>query len=203
MTVNERDLSSTETDSGEHDPEYDREVRHSPDADVPPTVTVATALGAVLEESPMELSPPIEAVVDTDELCAHVEGEDAGGRLTFEYRACTVHVHADGRIGVDAEERSDPRRSVPDRIRRLVEDRYIPGTSREQTERRKAILSAYRFLRDRGNARRSDFIETVYPRYPGGYDIPHGGWWETVVKPGLGACPDVARGNTMWYYVGD
>lgn len=203
MTANEHDLTTAETGSDEHDLEYDHEVRHSANADVSPTVTVATALGAVLEESPMELSPPIEAVVDTDELCAHVEAEDADGRLTFEYRSCTVHVHADGRIGVDAEDRPDPSRSVPDRIRRLVDDRYIPGTGREQTERRKAILSAYRFLRERGSARRSDFIGTVYPRYPGGYDIPHGGWWETVVKPGLGACPDVAKGSTMWYYVGD
>ena len=119
MTANERDL----TTAGTGTQEYDHEVRHSADADVSPTVTVATALGAVLDESPMELSPPIESVVDTDELCAHVENEDADGRLTFEYRTCTVHVHADGQIGVDTEERLDPSPSVPDRVRWLVDDR--------------------------------------------------------------------------------
>jgi hypothetical protein len=202
MTARRRDLAAPGEDEGSN--AYDHEVRHPPDADVSPTVTVATALGAVLEESPMELSPPIESVVDTDALCERVEeGAEPGDRLTFDYRECTVHVHADGRIGIETEELPDLGRSVPDKIRRLVEDRYIPGTGREQDERRQSILASYRFLRERGSARRSDFIEAIYPRYPGAYDIPHGGWWETVIKPGLGACPDVAKGNSMWYYVGD
>lgn len=202
MTAKRHDITTADED--EEFEEYDHEVDHPPDADVSPTVTVATALAAVLEESPMELSPPIESVVDTDALCEHVEeSADLGDRLTFEYRECTVHVHADGRIGIEIEELPDPSRSVPDKIRRLVENRYIPGTGTEQDQRRRSILASYRYLRDRGSARRSDFIQAIYPRYPGAYDIPHGGWWETVVKPGLGACPDVAKGNSMWYYVGD
>jgi hypothetical protein len=199
----DRDRGEPETRTTSTDTDYDHEVRHAPGDDVPPTVTVVAALGAVLDESPMELSPPLESVVDTDDLREHVEGGGGDGPLTFEYRECTVDVHPDGRIGIEATERPDQRRIVPERIRRLVDDRYIPGTGREQEERRQAILAAYRFLRDRGSARRSDFVGSVYPRYPAGYDIPHGGWWETVVKPGIGACPDVAKGHSMWYYVGE
>lgn len=207
---NEEDRADTRQQGPERD--YDHEVRHPPNDGTSPAVTVATALGAVLDESPMDLSPPLEAVVDTNVLSVHINGEadngdnagdSDGDPLRFEYKDCTVHVHSDGRIGIETEERPDPRRTVPERIQRLVDDRYIPGTGREQDQRRRAILASYLFLRNRGNARRSDFIERIYPRYPGGYDIPHGGWWETIVKPGLGACPDVAKGSSMWYYVGD
>lgn len=179
------------------------ETRHPPAADTPPVVSIAAAVAAVRNEEPMDLTPPLETVIDTDALGAHLDTANDDEALSFRYKDCSIRLYGDGRIVVEAEDRPDLEPEVPDRIRELVEDRYIPGTGTEQTQRRLAILAAYRYLRERGSARRSDFIEEIYPLYPGGYAIPDGGWWETIVKPGLEACPDVAKGNTIWYYVGD
>ncbi|MFC6904035.1 HalOD1 output domain-containing protein [Halalkalicoccus tibetensis] len=180
-----------------------RETHHPPTADTSPIVSVASAIAAARDEAPTDLVPPLESVVDTDSIRSLIEeGEDDEVR-SFRYRDCSVEVYGSGRIVVDADRPRLPRCDVPDRIRQLVEDRYVPGTGAEQAERRRAILAAYSYLRGQGSARRSDFIREVYPCYPGEYSIPDGGWWETVVKPGLGACPDVAKGNAMWYYVGD
>lgn len=192
-----RDDSVSRSDDGGH------ETHHPPAADTSPIVSVASAIAAARGEAPRDLVPPLESVVDTDSIRSLVEEGDDDEILTFRYRDCSVEVYGSGRIVVDTGRPRLPRCDVPDRIRRLVEDRYIPGTGTEQTERRRAILAAYSYLRRQGSARRSDFIREVYPSYPGEYSIPDGGWWETVVKPGLGACPDVAKGNAMWYYVGD
>lgn len=192
-----RDDSRGRSENGGH------ETHHPPAADTSPIVSVASAIAAAREEAPTDLVPPIESVVDTDSIRSLIEEGEDDEVLSFRYRDCSVEVYGSGRIVVDADRPRLPRRDVPDRIRRLVEDRYVPGTGAEQAERRRAILAAYSYLRGQGSARRSDFIREVYPCYPGEYSIPDGGWWETVVKPGLGACPDVAKGNAMWYYVGE
>lgn len=192
-----RDDSRSRSGNGGH------ETHHPPAADTSPVVSVTTAIAAARDEVPMDLVPPLESVVDTDSLRSHIEGDNGDEALSFRYKDCAVEVYGNGRIVVETQKPRRPRRDVPDRIRELVADRYIPGTSTEQTERRRAILAAYTYLTGQGSARRSDFIREVYPCYPGGYSIPDGGWWETVVKPGLGACPDIAKGNAMWYYVGD
>lgn len=192
-----KDDSVGRTDSTNH------ETHHPPAADTSLVVSVTSAIAAARDEAPMELVPPLESVVDTDELRAHVEDAADDERLSFRYKDCSIEIYGSGRIVVETDRPRLPKRDVPDRIRRLVEDRYIPGTGAEQTERRRAIRAAYCYLRNQGSARRSDFIREVYPCYPGGYSIPDGGWWETIVKPGLSACPDVAKGNAMWYYVGD
>lgn len=192
-----RDDSASRSDEGGH------ETHHPPAADTSPVVSVATAIAAARKEAPTELVPPLESVVDTDSIRTLIEEGEENEVLSFRYRDCSVEVHGSGRIVVDADRPRLPRRDVPDRIRQLVENRYVPGTGAEQAERRRAVLAAYSYLKDQGSARRSDFIREVYPCYPGEYSIPDGGWWETVVKPGLGACPDVAKGNAMWYYVGD
>lgn len=178
------------------------ETYHVPDADTSPVVSVASAIAAAREEAPMDLVPPLESVVDTDSIHDHFEDADNDDVLSFRYKDCAVRLYGSGRILVETGRRRLPR-DVPDRIRRLIEERYVPGTGDEQRERRRAIRAAYCYLRDQGSARRGDFIREIYPSYPGGYSIPDGGWWETIVKPGLSACPDIAKGNAMWYYVGD
>lgn len=179
------------------------ETHHPPATDTSPIVSVTTAIAAARDEAPMDLVPPLESIVDTDVIRAHFEESGDEERFSFRYKDCSIAIFGNGRIVVETDRPRLPKRDVPDRIRRLVEDRYIPGTGTEQTERRQAILAAYHYLTGQGSARRSDFIREVYPCYPGGYAIPDGGWWETIVKPGLGACPDIAKGNAMWYYVGD
>lgn len=179
------------------------ETHHPPATDTSPIVTVTSAIAAARDESPMDLVPPLESVVDTDSVRSQFEDAPDDDPLSFRYKDCVVEIFGNGRIVVEADRPRTPKRDVPDRIRQLVESRYIPGTGAEQTERRQAILAAYHYLTGQGSARRSDFIRVVYPCYPGGYTIPDGGWWETIVKPGLGACPDIAKGNAMWYYVGD
>lgn len=182
---------------------HDHETHHPPAADISPVVSVTTAIAAARDEAPMDLVPPLESVVDTDALRSHIEEAGSDEVLSFRYKDCSIGVYGDGRIVVETDRPRRPKRDVPEHIRRLVDDRYIPGTETEQTERREAILAAYSYLKSQGSARRSDFIREVYPCYPGAYSIPDGGWWETIVKPGLGACSDVAKGNAMWYYVGD
>ncbi|ADJ14773.1 HalOD1 output domain-containing protein [Halalkalicoccus jeotgali] len=179
------------------------EIHYPPTADTSPIVAVTTAIAAARDQAPMDLVPPLESVVDTDSIRDHLDNESDDDPLSFRYKDCAVTVHASGRIVVETDRPRQPKCDAPEQVRSLIEDRYIPGTGTEQTERRRAILAAYAFLRGQGSARRSDFIREVYPCYPGEYAIPDGGWWETVVKPGLGACPDVAKGNAMWYYVGD
>ncbi len=179
------------------------EAHHPPAADASPIVSITSTIAAARDEAPMDLVPPLESVVDTDALRSHVEEASNDEVFSFRYKDCSVELYGSGRIVVETDRSRTPKRDVPERIRRLVEDRYIPGTGTEQAERRRAILAAYSYLRNQGSARRSDFIREVYPCYPGEYSIPDGGWWETVVKPALGSCPDVAKGNAMWYYVGD
>lgn len=194
-------IGRSDGDGGEN--RHAHETHHPPASDTSPVVSVTTAIAAARDEAPMDLVPPLESVVDTDSIRSHVEDAADDDPLSFRYKDCAVEVYGSGRIVVETDRARRPKRDVPDRIRRLVEDRYIPGTGTEQAERRRAILASYSYLKSQGSARRSDFIREVYPCYPGEYAIPDGGWWETIVKPGLGACPDVAKGNAMWYYVGD
>ncbi|MEM4781934.1 MAG: HalOD1 output domain-containing protein, partial [Halalkalicoccus sp.] len=51
----------------------DHESYHVPTADTSPVVTVASAIAAAREEAPMEMVPPLESVVDTDEIREHFE----------------------------------------------------------------------------------------------------------------------------------
>jgi len=79
----------------------------------------------------------------------------------------------------------------------------LPGRSEETvTPRRVAAGHALAFLRDVGEARRSDFVDTLYEEYPAGYDT-ESGWWNCV-KQALKQVDAVegGEGARVWRFVG-
>jgi hypothetical protein len=56
----------------------------------------------------------------------------------------------------------------------------LPGRSEETVApRRVAAGHALAFLRDVGEARRSDFVDALYEEFPAGYDT-ESGWWNCI-----------------------
>lgn len=66
--------------------------------------------------------------------------------------------------------------------------------------RREAVGAAVAFLKDRGRARRSEFVDGLYEEVPAGYDTEDG-WWRCV-KRGLKQAPPVegGAGQRVWRY---
>ncbi|WP_049941845.1 hypothetical protein [Haloterrigena turkmenica] len=84
-----------------------------------------------------------------------------------------------------------------------LDDLSIPGRSAETIEkRRRAIGRALAYLRDEDEARRSDFVDTLYGECPAGYDTSDG-WWRCV-KEGLKQVDAVegGEGTRVWRYRG-
>lgn len=73
------------------------------------------------------------------------------------------------------------------------------------------MLAARAYLRDHGPASRRELVHAVMPVYSVGYDVPdpdrdsryRGGWWRSVVKPGLESFSDVSKpdGGGKWSLV--
>lgn len=79
----------------------------------------------------------------------------------------------------------------------------LPGRSEETLERRREVAGrALALLRDRGEARRSDFVDELYESHPAGYDT-ESGWWNCI-KAALKQVEavDGGEGRRVWRYVG-
>lgn len=72
-----------------------------------------------------------------------------------------------------------------------------------------AVYVARDYIHEHDGAAMRELVENVMPEYSLGYDVPdlepgeryRGGWWRSVVKPGLKALPDVqapAPGGSEW-----
>lgn len=76
-------------------------------------------------------------------------------------------------------------------------------------ERRDAVRACVDYLREEGSAQKSDFVEEVYPNYPGGY-ASSGGWWNKIGKEYLQhvaddveeITPPAGEGSHTWRFVG-
>ena len=98
----------------------------------------------------------------------------------------------------------------------LADVDFPAGKDRDQCV--DAILAARDVIRDSNGATKAEIIRGVMYDHPLGYDIDaalakieageryRGGWWRSVVKPGLTALADIekpARGASKWRYVGE
>ena len=78
----------------------------------------------------------------------------------------------------------------------------VPGHDDALVERRReAVGAALAYLKEAGNARRSDFVDALYEAYPAGYDT-ESGWWRCV-KRGLSQVDRVdgaGEGSRTWRF---
>ncbi len=84
-----------------------------------------------------------------------------------------------------------------------LDELSIPGRSAETIEKRRhAVGRALAYLRDEGQARRSDFVDALYEECPAGYDTSDG-WWRCI-KEGLKQVDavDGGEGTRVWRYRG-
>lgn len=80
-----------------------------------------------------------------------------------------------------------------------------PGTPEQTEARRRALRRAYAYLRERGQASRSEFVTDVYPGAQGAYEAPDAGWWAEVIRPGLASLPGVEGSDDgeEWRFTGE
>jgi len=88
-------------------------------------------------------------------------------------------------------------------VEQRVNEMELPGSGPRLEARREAILAAFDYLREHPTAKKSDFLEEVYPDCPAGFDTPEG-WWN-VVQQALKELPHVdppkERGH-IWHFLG-
>ncbi|MFB6151263.1 MAG: ArsR family transcriptional regulator [Haloarculaceae archaeon] len=86
---------------------------------------------------------------------------------------------------------------------RLVEDVDLPGTGKTLEARREALLAAYEYLQEYPEAKKSDFLQEVFPEHPAGFETAEG-WWNAL-QPALADLPGVdppeERGH-IWHFLG-
>jgi hypothetical protein len=101
---------------------------------------------------------------------------------------------------------------APAREQGPVDTDELP-TRVEFNDAARAVGAARDYIRDQDGARKGELVKQVMPDHPLGYDVDEaiakvnsddryrGGWWRSVVKPGLEAAPDVEkppRGGSVW-----
>ncbi|MFB6093814.1 MAG: ArsR family transcriptional regulator [Halanaeroarchaeum sp.] len=88
-------------------------------------------------------------------------------------------------------------------VEQRVRDMDLPGSGPRLQDRQEAILAAFDYLRDHPSAKKSDFLEEVYPDHRAGFSTAEG-WWN-VVQPALKELPQVdppeERGH-IWHFLG-
>jgi len=88
-------------------------------------------------------------------------------------------------------------------VERLVREVDLPGTGRKLEARREALLAAYRYLKEYPEAKKSDFLQDVFPENTAGYETAEG-WWNAI-QPALAQLPGVdppeERGH-IWHFLG-
>lgn len=89
----------------------------------------------------------------------------------------------------DYRQRSQPAPSE-ETVLDLITEIDIPGLDETEEERREAIKVAYEFLRNRREAAKQDFVESVFTEYAAGYSSPRA-WWEKLIRPALKQFPTV------------
>ena len=87
--------------------------------------------------------------------------------------------------------------------RRLIEDVDLPGTGKTLAARREALIAAYADIQHYPEAKKSDFLQDVYPDHPAEFETPEG-WWNAI-QPALAELPGVdppeERGH-IWHFLG-
>jgi DNA-binding Lrp family transcriptional regulator len=85
----------------------------------------------------------------------------------------------------------------------LIEDVDLPGTGKTLQARQQALVAAYEYIRDHPEAKKSDFLQDVFPDHPAGFETAEG-WWNAI-QPALAELPGVdppeERGH-IWHFLG-
>ena len=93
--------------------------------------------------------------------------------------------------------------AVGSEIEQLVTEVDLPGTGKTLASRQEALLAAYEYLRDHPEAKKSDFLQDVFPENPAEYETAEG-WWNAI-QPALADLPGVnppeERGH-IWHFMG-
>lgn len=86
---------------------------------------------------------------------------------------------------------------------RLIEDVDLPGTGKTLHAREEALVAAYEYLQQYPEAKKSDFLQEVYPDHTAGFETAEG-WWNAI-QPALAKLPGVdppeERGH-IWHFLG-
>jgi DNA-binding Lrp family transcriptional regulator len=79
----------------------------------------------------------------------------------------------------------------------------LPGTGKTLRARQEALLAAYEYLQEYPEAKKSDFLQDVFPENPAEYETAEG-WWNAI-QPALAELPGVdppeERGH-IWHFLG-
>lgn len=85
----------------------------------------------------------------------------------------------------------------------LVDDIDLPGTGKTLKSRKEALIAAYDYLQEHPEAKKSDFLQDVFPENPAEYETAEG-WWNAL-QPALAELPGVdppeERGH-IWHFLG-
>ncbi|MFC6954694.1 winged helix-turn-helix domain-containing protein [Halorubellus litoreus] len=88
-------------------------------------------------------------------------------------------------------------------IEGLVEQTDLPGTGKTLKTRQEALIAAYEYLQEHPEAKKSDFLQDVFPENPAEYQTAEG-WWNAI-QPALAELPGVnppeERGH-IWHFLG-
>ena len=88
-------------------------------------------------------------------------------------------------------------------IEQLIAEVDLPGTGKTLVSRQEALLAAYEYLKEHPEAKKSDFLQDVFPENPAEYETAEG-WWNAI-QPALADLPGVnppeERGH-IWHFMG-
>ncbi|WP_440765608.1 ArsR family transcriptional regulator [Natronorubrum sp. DTA7] len=94
-------------------------------------------------------------------------------------------------------------KTPPPAVREAMAAVDLPGSGPIVEARREALLAAYQYLIEHPSARKSDFLDNVYPDHPAGFETDEG-WWNAI-QPALKELPAVdppeERGH-IWNFLG-
>ncbi len=88
-------------------------------------------------------------------------------------------------------------------VAQIVEEVELPGEGKTLERRRAALLAAYEYLIENPSARKSEFLENVYPDHSAGFESREG-WWNAI-QPALKELPGVDPPNErghIWTFLG-
>ena len=94
-------------------------------------------------------------------------------------------------------------RTLPPAVEDAMAAVDLPGSGSALEARRRALFASYQYLIDHPSARKSDFLENVYPEHPAEFETAEG-WWNAI-QPALkelpGVDPPEERGH-IWNFLG-
>lgn len=106
--------------------------------------------------------------------------------------------------------------AAADDVAAFLNDVEFPA-SKDREECVAVVRAAYEYLKEHQKVTKKEFVREVMTEHPLGYDVEaalekiesskryRGGWWRSVVAPGLEALPDVEKpsgGASEWEYTG-